>query len=118
MKAEPFVRGVNFGEGVRWHEGRFWYSDFYKHQVSSAEPGPPRAPIMRVTPDGKASIASPDHLFPNGMAIIDGGKTLIAAECFIPGLTAFDLASDGTLSNRRIWAQLSKAPPSLVPDGI
>lgn len=212
MKAEPFVRGVNFGEGVRWHGGRFWYSDFYKHQVSSVapdgsakvelqiddrpsglgwlpdgrllavamtsqrllrrendgsvvlhadlkglakfhandmivdahgnafigcfgfdldayieehgagplfgEPGAPTAPIVKVTPDGKASIASPGHKFPNGMAFINGGKTLIVAECFIPGLSAFDIDASGTLSNRRVWAQLSKDPPSLVPDGI
>src|SRR5437016_2751378 len=39
MKAEPFVHGLNFGEGVRWHEGRFWYSDFYKHHIASVGPG-------------------------------------------------------------------------------
>jgi sugar lactone lactonase YvrE len=212
MKAEPFVRDLKFGEGLRWHDGRFWYSDFYKHQVWSAAPdgsarveleiddqpsglgwlpdgrllvvsmisqkvlrreadgrvvlhadlkglaqfhandmvvdgrgnafvgcfgfnletftadhgpaalwtaeGPPRAPIMRVTPDGKASIASADHKFPNGMAIINGGRTLIAAETFLPGLTAFDLSKDGTLSNRRVWASLATNPPSVAPDGI
>jgi sugar lactone lactonase YvrE len=81
------------------------------------EPGPPKAPIMRVTPDGKASIASADHRFPNGMAIIDGGKTLIAAETFMPGLTAFDLGADGSLSNRRVWASLAEHQP-FAPDGI
>ncbi|MGH8324983.1 MAG: SMP-30/gluconolactonase/LRE family protein, partial [Steroidobacteraceae bacterium] len=82
------------------------------------DPGPPTAPIMCVTPDGKARIASPDHKFPNGMALVNGGKTLVVAECFIPGFSAFDLAADGTLTNRRVWATLSKTPPSLVPDGI
>ncbi len=80
--------------------------------------GPPRAPIIRVTPDGKASIASPEQRFPNGMAIIDGGRTLIAAETFMPGLTAFDLSADGTLSNRRVWASLATDPPAIAPDGI
>jgi sugar lactone lactonase YvrE len=80
--------------------------------------GPPRAPILLVTPDGKASIASAERKFPNGMAIIDSGKTLIAAETFMPGLTAFDLAADGTLSNRRVWASLASNPPSIAPDGI
>ena len=79
-----------------------------------ADPGPPTAPIMRVTPDGKASIASPDHKFPNGMALV--GNTFVVAECFIPGLTAFDLSPDGTLNNRRPWATLSKDPPAIVPD--
>ena len=81
-----------------------------------AEPGPPKAPIMHVAPDGKTRVASPDHKFPNGMALI--GSTLVVAECFIPGFTAFDVSKDGTLSNRRAWATLSKDPPAVVPDGI
>ncbi len=51
------------------------------------------------------------------MAIIGGGRTLIVAETFMPGLTAFDLAADGTLSNRRVWASLMTDPPSIAPDG-
>ena len=211
MKAEPFVTGLSFGEGLRWHQGRFWYSDFFKHHIASVGPGgdmrveleiddqpsglgwlpdgrllfvamtsqrvmrrepdgsvalhadlkglakyhandmtvdargnafvgcfgfnldqyvvdhgaealwtaegPPRAPIMRVTPEGKASIASADHKFPNGMAIIDDGRTLIVAETFMPGLTAFDLSADGTLSNRRVWASLAGVTPAIAPDG-
>lgn len=210
MRAEPFVRGLKFGEGLRWHDGRFWYSDFYNHQVSSVAadgvprvelslddqpsgldwlpdgrllvvamisqrllrrerdgsaalhadlrplakfhandmivdarghafigcfgfdldafieeqgpaalftpPGPPTAPILQVTMDGKATIASAGHLFPNGMAIV--GKTLIVAESFMPGLTAFDLKDDGTLANRRRWANLPSTPAAFVPDGI
>jgi sugar lactone lactonase YvrE len=80
------------------------------------DPGPPKAPIMHVSPHGQVRIASPDHKFPNGMALI--GNTLVVAECFIPGFTAFDVSKDGTLSNRRAWATLSKDPPAVVPDGI
>ncbi len=212
MKAEPFVTGLSFGEGLRWHQGRFWYSDFYKHHIASVGPdgdarveleiddqpsglgwlpdgrllfvamkgqklmrreadgrivqhadlsglaafhcndmavdargnafvgcfgfdldtyiaehgaaalwtaeGPPRAPLLRVTPDGKASVAAADNRFPNGTVIIDGGRTLVVAETFLPGLTAFDLAADGTLSNRRLWASLATDSPSIAPDGI
>ncbi|MBS0470665.1 MAG: SMP-30/gluconolactonase/LRE family protein [Proteobacteria bacterium] len=78
--------------------------------------GPPRAPILRVTADGIASVASAEQRFPNGMAIIDGERTLIVAETFLPGLTAFDLSADGALSNRRVWAQLPAAV--IAPDGI
>lgn len=211
MKAEPFVTGLSFGEGLRWHQGRFWYSDFYKHRISSVGPGgdnrveleiadqpsglgwlpdgrllfvamtgqkvmrretdgrivqhadlsglatfhcndmvvdrhgnafvgcfgfdldkymrdngpaalwtadgPPKAPLMRVTPDGKTSVASPNMCFPNGTVIINGGRTLVAAETFGPTLTAFDLAADGALSNRRVWASLKTDPPSIAPDG-
>ncbi len=211
MKAEPFVIGLSFGEGLRWRQGRFWYSDFYKHHIASAGPGgdarveveiedqpsglgwlpdgrllfvsmknqklmrreangrivqhadlsglatfhcndmvvdrhgnafvgcfgfdldkymadngpaalwtaegPPRAPLMRVTPDGKASVAAADIRFPNGTVIINSGKTLVVAETFGPSLTAFDLAADGALTNRRLWASLRTDPPSIAPDG-
>lgn len=210
MRAEPFLSGLYFGEGVRWHDGRFWFSDFHSHHVASVgtggdmrvelkiddQPsglgwlpdgrllvvamksqqllrrerdgkvsvhadlkpfaigdandmlvdaygnafigcfgfdleafiekngaralwtgdGPPKAPIMHVSPEGKARIASPDHKFPNGMAMV--GDTLIIAECFIPGFSAFTVARDGTLSGRRVWGALQKDPPAVVPDGI
>ena len=33
---EPFVGGIDFGEGPRWHDGRLWFSDFYQHAVKAA----------------------------------------------------------------------------------
>ena len=27
--------GLGFGEGPRWHDGRLWYSDFYRHGIYS-----------------------------------------------------------------------------------
>jgi sugar lactone lactonase YvrE len=210
VKATTFVEGLKFGEGLRWHLGRFWYSDFYKQEVSSvapggaprvelqiddrpsglgwlpdgrllivamttqrllrregngtvvmhadlkpfakfhtndmivdsrghafigcfgfdldafieehgsaalfAAPGPPMAPLLMVKLDGTLSVASPNHAFPNGMAII--GDTLLLAETFAPGVTAFDLGADGALTNRRPWANLPRTPPTVVPDGI
>ena len=41
-------------------------------------------------------------------------KTLIVGETFAARMTAYDIAADGTLSNRRVWAQL---PERAVPDG-
>ncbi|MCP5059607.1 MAG: SMP-30/gluconolactonase/LRE family protein [bacterium] len=70
--------------------------------------------LLRVDPDGSAHVASADMSFPNGAVITPDGETLVVAETFGPRLSAFDLASDGTLSNRRIWAQFERA----VPDGI
>jgi sugar lactone lactonase YvrE len=53
-------------------------------------------------------------MFPNGMALGPGGRTLIVAETFGRRLTAFDVAPDATLSNRRVFAEL----PHRAPDGI
>jgi hypothetical protein len=52
--------------------------------------------------------------FPNGMAVTPDDATLIAAESYANRLTAFDIAADGSLSNRRVWADLHDG----VPDGI
>jgi sugar lactone lactonase YvrE len=35
MKTSVFADGIYFGEGPRWHEDRFWFSDFYAHAVKS-----------------------------------------------------------------------------------
>jgi len=52
--------------------------------------------------------------FPNGMAVTPDNATLIVAESYANRLTAFGIAADGTLSNRRVWADL----PGDHPDGI
>ena len=79
-------------------------------------PGPPQpAKMARVDPDGSAHIAAEDLIFPNGTIITDDGKTLVVGETFAARLTAFDIGADGSLSNRRVWAQL---PQGAVPDGI
>jgi sugar lactone lactonase YvrE len=67
-----------------------------------------------VHPDGRAEVAADDLSFPNGTVITPDGRTLIVGESFAARLTAFDVAPDGTLSNRREWARLEGA----VPDGI
>lgn len=55
-----------------------------------------------------------DIAFPNGMAITPDGATLIVADSYGNCLTAFDIAPDGGLANRRTWADLGDG----VPDGI
>lgn len=46
------------------------------------------------------------------MVITPDNKTLIVSESVAGRLTAFDISADGSLSNRRIWAE------GLGPDGI
>ncbi len=65
-------------------------------------------------PSGAVSIAADDLHFPNGTVITPDGKTLIVAETLAGRLTAFDVAADGALSNRRLWA----ATAPRAPDGI
>ncbi len=62
--------------------------------------------IALVTPDGSARQVAGDIAFPNGMVVTPDNRTLIIAESFAGHLTAFDIADDGSLSNRRVWAKV------------
>jgi sugar lactone lactonase YvrE len=62
---------------------------------------------------GEARVVADELAYPNGAVITDDGSTLIIAESLGMRLTAFDIATDGSLENRRVWAQLDA-----VPDGI
>ena len=70
--------------------------------------------VALVTPDGKAREVADGVAFPNGMAITPDDATLIVAESYARRLTAFDIEADGSLGNRRVWADLGDG----VPDGI
>ncbi|CAB4607467.1 unannotated protein [freshwater metagenome] len=80
------------------------------------EPGPTPAAICMIDRDRSVTVVAEDMIFPNGMVLTPDGKTLICAETLALRLTAFDVASDGTLSNRRVWADLSEQLGA--PDGI
>ena len=191
--------GLSFGEGPRWHEGRLWFSDFYRHGVFSipadgaeerlehvvptqpsglgwlangdllcvsatdrrvlrfaggdqstfadiseycgfwandmivssrgysyvgsfgfdldtllnevgvegllASP-PPTTNLVVLDPEGHFVQVVPDMAFPNGSVITPDGATLIVGETMAFRLSAFDINDDGTLTNRRVWAQL------------
>jgi sugar lactone lactonase YvrE len=187
------VRDVDFGEGLRWHDHRLWYSDFFQHTVFAVttsgereamlaiddqpsglgwlpdgrllvvsmharkvlrhEPdgslvthadlaglaaGPGNdmvvaadgtayvgnfgfdvyageeyatADLVRVTPDGHATVAAEGFAFPNGSVITPDGSTLIVGESFALQYTAFTIAPDGSLSDRRVWAALDGVSP-------
>ncbi len=72
------------------------------------------ADLIRVDPDGAVSVAAEGLAFPNGSVITPDGGTLIVGETRGNILSAWDRAADGTLSNRRVWADLNGG----FPDGI
>jgi sugar lactone lactonase YvrE len=72
------------------------------------------AKLALVAADGSVSVAATDMHFPNGSVITPDGRTLIIGETLAGVLTAFDIAPDGSLSNRRVWAPTAPA----IPDGI
>ena len=70
--------------------------------------------IVLLTPGGSVRQVADSIAFPNGMAITPDNLTLLIAESYSNKLSAFDIAADGGLSNRRVWADLGDG----VPDGI
>lgn len=70
--------------------------------------------IALVASEGAVQQVADAIEFPNGMAITPDNATLIIAESHGRRLTAFNIAADGRLSNRRVWADLDGG----CPDGI
>jgi sugar lactone lactonase YvrE len=93
-------------------QGRAYVGNFGYDRHAGA---PPRTTcIARVDPDGSVVRAAEDLMFPNGSVITPDGRTFVVGETFAQRLTAFDIEADGSLSNRRIFAQIE----GMSPDGI
>lgn len=80
--------------------------------MGGGEPAPGLVILLR--PDGSLERVADGVAFPNGMAVTPDGSTLIVADSYGKELIAFDVADNGTLSNRRTWADLGEG----APDGI
>jgi sugar lactone lactonase YvrE len=70
--------------------------------------------VCLVTPDGSVRQVADDIAFPNGMAVTPDNATLIVADSYRRHLAAFTIGADGSLSDRRVWADLGDG----TPDGI
>jgi len=70
--------------------------------------------IALIKPDGSVMKLADGISFPNGMIVTSDNSTLVISESYGRRLTAFDINEDGSLINRRIWADLKDG----FPDGI
>lgn len=84
---------------------------FGQEEYPGGEPGL----LALVRPSGEVGVVADGLAFPNGIAVTPDGGTLILAESYGARLTAWDVAADGTLAGRRVWAALGEGVP---PDGI
>ena len=86
------------------------------------------APLVRVDADGTVTTVAEGLLFPNGSVITPDGR-LVVSETFGNRISAFGIAADGSLGERRDWARFGEVPasssiaealPDLVvaPDGM
>ena len=89
--------------------------------------------VHRIAPDGSVTAVTGELIFPNGLALSPDESILYVAitrrddgciqekergeECTHQVIRAFDVASDGSLSNERVFANLFSAHDG-VPDGM
>jgi len=66
----------------------------------------PTTNLVVVDLDGRVIQVVDEMAFPNGSVLTSDGKTLIVGETLAFRLSAFDVHHDGTLSGRRVWAQM------------
>ncbi len=93
-------------------QGRAYVSTF-GYDLRSGEEAKPGTVIL-VRPGEDAVVAAGDLVFPNGMVASPDGGTFIVSELFGEKISAYDIAADGSLSNRRTFAEL----PGQAPDGL
>lgn len=67
VTAQPFLDGLYYGEGPRWHDGRLWYSDFYDGAVFSV--GDDAVPRREVEVPGR----------PSGLGWLPDGRLLVVS---------------------------------------
>ena len=91
--------------------GRAWIGNFGFDLMNGATPA--FANLVRVDPDGTVAVAASDLKFPNGSVVTPDGATLIVGESMGMRYTAFTIRADGTLTDRRVWADVQ----GIGPDG-
>jgi sugar lactone lactonase YvrE len=70
--------------------------------------------LVLVEPGGRARVAAEGLISPNGTVVAPDGSYLVVAETYGQRLRRYDRATDGALSNPRVFAEV----PGTYPDGI
>jgi len=87
-------------------DGTIYFTDpFWKFPPGSVQELTFQA-IWRIDPKGKVSIAAQDFGLPNGIAMSPDEKILYLGDTARRKLYSFDLRPDGTLTNRRLFADI------------
>jgi sugar lactone lactonase YvrE len=96
--------------------GRAYVGDFGLADLGAEALAPTR--LHRVNPDGTVETAAEGLVFPNGMTRTPDGRTLFVAETFAFRVSAFDVAADGTLTNRRLHAEFRRQPATTLAEAL
>ncbi len=109
------VAGFCLSDGIVDSRGGMYVGDVGFDFLDPLVDPVPNGVIVHISADGKSSDVAGNLFFPNGMIITPDNSTMIVAETLGHRLTAFQIGNDGSLQNRRVWAQFEV---EIKPDGI
>jgi xylono-1,5-lactonase len=89
--------------------GRLWFGSMHDPETKSS------GVLYRFERDGRCVPCDTGYVVTNGPAVSPDGKTLYHVDTLGQTLYAFDLAGDGSLSNKRVFAKIDQ--PNVYPDG-
>jgi sugar lactone lactonase YvrE len=90
-------------------QGRVWV-DSFGYDLYAGE-RPVGTNLFRVDPDGTVVAVADGLHFPNAIMVSADGERLVIAETIASRLSSFDVAADGTLSNRSTYCQIAPTVP-------
>ena len=94
--------------------GRAYVGDTGFDFAAGDTPAPGR--VFLFTEDGNVRVAAEDVTFPNGCAVSADGSQYFVAETLASRVSRFEIADDGLLINRTVFAQLDSPPDGLCLD--
>ena len=107
-KVEADVPGNRFNDGHVDAQGRLWFG--------SMDDAEEQATGVLYRFDGKHIVRMDDgYIITNGPAVSPDGRTLYHTDTLDKRVYAFDLAEDGSLSNKRLFAEITDGG---WPDGM
>lgn len=74
--------------------------------------------VYRLSPEGQLTLLVDDFTRPNGIALSPDQTKLYVNDSEVGHIRVFDLQSDGSLTNGRVFAQLKDPNQEGVPDGM
>lgn len=100
-EVEPHLPGNRLNDGFVDAQGRLWFGSMDDGEEA------PSGTLYRVNEAGAAIAQDDDYVITNGPAMSPDGRTLYHNDTMRRVVYAFDVAADGTLSGKRIFAAIS-----------
>ncbi|MCC8395622.1 SMP-30/gluconolactonase/LRE family protein [Paraburkholderia sp. MMS20-SJTR3] len=101
IDVESQLPGNRLNDGFVDAQGRLWFGSMDNAEVA------PSGTLYRVNEAGEALAQDDDYVITNGPAMSPDGRTLYHNDTMRRVVYAFDVAADGTLSGKRIFAAIS-----------